>query len=81
MTAFDLSTFVVIVGVAVLAPVIVQLPLRIGIPVVVAEIALGIVIGPQGLGLAQEREVGEDSADQRLACHRSHLVRRAHGVC
>ena len=67
MTAFDLSTFVVIVGVAVLAPVIVQLPLRIGIPVVVAEIALGIVIGPQGLGLAQEDPLIEFLSNLGLA--------------
>jgi len=67
VSSFDLSTFVVIVGVAVLAPVIVQLPLRIGIPVVVAEIALGILIGPQGLGFAQEDPLIEFLSNLGLA--------------
>jgi len=67
MSAFDLSTFVVIVGVAVLAPVLVQLPLRIGIPVVVAEIALGILIGPQGLELATEDPLIEFLSNLGLA--------------
>jgi len=53
-SSFDLGTFAIIVGVAVLAPVIVQLPLRIGIPVVVAEIFLGIIIGQQGFALAEQ---------------------------
>jgi Kef-type K+ transport system membrane component KefB len=51
---FDLGNFVIIVAVAVVAPIVVQLPLRVAIPVVVAEIVIGIAIGPQVLNLAQE---------------------------
>jgi Kef-type K+ transport system membrane component KefB len=43
----------VVVAVAALAPILVDLTRRMRVPVVVAEIALGIVVGPQVLGLAE----------------------------
>ena len=56
MTA-DLRSLFFILLVAALAPLLVELPGRIRLPVVVAEIALGIVIGPQVLDLAQPKGV------------------------
>jgi Kef-type K+ transport system membrane component KefB len=49
----DRETLLVILLVAALAPVVADLPPRIRVPVVVAELALGIVIGPDVLGLAE----------------------------
>ena len=43
----------VVVAIAALAPVLADLSRRAAVPVVVAEIALGIVVGPQVLGLAE----------------------------
>lgn len=43
----------VVAGVAALAPILVDLTRRMRVPVVVAEIALGIAVGPQVLGLAE----------------------------
>ncbi len=43
----------VVAAVAALAPILVDLTRRMRVPVVVAEIALGIVVGPQVLGLAE----------------------------
>lgn len=42
----------IVATVAALAPILVDLTRRMRVPVVVAEIALGIVVGPQVLGLA-----------------------------
>jgi Kef-type K+ transport system membrane component KefB len=50
----DLGSLVVVGVVAVLAPILVDLPRRVRAPLVVAEIGLGIVIGPDVLGLAKE---------------------------
>jgi Kef-type K+ transport system membrane component KefB len=49
----QLASILVIAAVAALAPIVVALRLPLRIPIVVAEIALGILIGPQGLGLAK----------------------------
>ena len=49
---FTVSTLLIITAVAVLAPVLVELPPRLRLPVVVAEVALGIAIGPHALDLA-----------------------------
>jgi Kef-type K+ transport system membrane component KefB len=49
----DLSTLVVIAAVAVLAPIIADIPRRLRIATVVVEILLGIVIGPQVLDIAE----------------------------
>lgn len=43
----------IVAAVAALAPIIVDLPRRLRVPVVVAEIALGILVGPELLGLAE----------------------------
>jgi Kef-type K+ transport system membrane component KefB len=43
----------VVAAIAALAPVLADLSRRAAVPVVVAEIVLGIVVGPQVLGLAQ----------------------------
>jgi Kef-type K+ transport system membrane component KefB len=49
----DFRALVIIGLVAVLAPLIVELPPRLRLPVVVAEIGFGIVIGPDVLDLVQ----------------------------
>jgi Kef-type K+ transport system membrane component KefB len=49
----QLASILVIASVAALAPIVVALRLPLRLPIVVAEIALGILIGPQGLGLAK----------------------------
>ena len=48
----DLASLVIITAVAVLAPILADIPRRVRIAVVVMEILLGIVIGPQVLDLA-----------------------------
>ena len=52
----DLSTLVIISGVAVLAPIIADIPRRARIATVVVEILLGIVIGPEVLDIAEPDE-------------------------
>ena len=49
----DLASFVVIFAVAALAPIIAAVPRRMRVAVVVMEILLGIVVGPDVLDLAQ----------------------------
>ena len=49
----DLSNVLVVAGVAVLAPVLADLSRRARLPTVVAEIFLGILVGPELLGLAE----------------------------
>lgn len=49
----DLASLVIIGGVAVLAPIIADIPRRARIATVVVEIVLGIVIGPQVLDIAE----------------------------
>jgi len=49
----DLATLVVIAVVAVLAPIIADIPRRARVATVVIEILLGIVIGPQALDIAE----------------------------
>ena len=48
-----LSNLLVVAGVAVLAPVLADLSRRARLPTVVAEIFLGILVGPELLGLAE----------------------------
>ena len=50
----DLGSLVVVGVVAVLAPILVDLPRTVRAPLVVAEIGLGIIIGPDVLDLAKE---------------------------
>lgn len=49
----QLGTLVSVVAVAVLAPIVADLPPKLRLPAVVAETALGIVIGPRLLGLVE----------------------------
>jgi Kef-type K+ transport system membrane component KefB len=49
----DVGTLLVIAAVAVLAPVIAAVPRRLRVAVVVVEIVLGILVGPDVLGLAE----------------------------
>jgi Kef-type K+ transport system membrane component KefB len=49
----DLTTLVIIAAVAVLAPIIADIPKRARIATVVVEIVLGIIIGPQVLDIAE----------------------------
>lgn len=58
MTA-DLQSLVVILVAAALAPLLVDLPRRLRLPAVVAEITLGILIGPQVFGFAEPEGVVE----------------------
>jgi Kef-type K+ transport system membrane component KefB len=55
----DLQSLVVILIAAALAPLLVDLPSRLRFPAVVAEITLGILIGPQVLGFAEPDGVVE----------------------
>lgn len=50
---FDLKALALIGGLAVLAPLLADLPSRIRLPVIVAEIGLGILFGPQVLDVVQ----------------------------
>jgi Kef-type K+ transport system membrane component KefB len=49
----DRDTLLVVLAVAALAPILADLPARVLVPTVVAEIVLGIVIGPDVLRLAR----------------------------
>ncbi len=49
----DFRALVIIGAVAVLAPLVVDLPARLRLPVVVAELGFGIIIGPDVLGLVE----------------------------
>ena len=53
VTEIERQTLLLILTVAVAAPLLVELTPRLGLPVVVLEIAAGVAIGPQGFGLAQ----------------------------
>jgi Kef-type K+ transport system membrane component KefB len=55
----DLQSLVVILVAAALAPLVVDLPSRFRLPAVVAEITLGILVGPQVLGFAEAEGVVE----------------------
>jgi Kef-type K+ transport system membrane component KefB len=55
----DLQSLVVILVAAALAPLLVDLPRRLRLPAVVAEITLGILIGPQVFGFAEPEGVVE----------------------
>jgi Kef-type K+ transport system membrane component KefB len=55
----DLQSLVVILAAAALAPLLVDLPSRLRLPAVVAEITLGILIGPQVFGFAEPAGVVE----------------------
>ena len=63
----DLDSLLVVLAVAALAPVVADLPARVRVPGVVAEIVLGIVIGPQVLGLADTDELIETLSEFGLA--------------
>lgn len=63
----DIRTLLVISAVAVLAPVIASLPRRLRVAVVVVEILLGIVVGPDVLGLAEPDAYTEFLATMGLA--------------
>jgi Kef-type K+ transport system membrane component KefB len=49
----NLTTLFLIALIAVAAPLVSELPIRLRLPIVVLEIALGIVVGPHVLGWAQ----------------------------
>jgi Kef-type K+ transport system membrane component KefB len=46
------SSVLVVAAVAVLAPILADLTPRVRVPIVVAEVALGVIVGPEVLGLA-----------------------------
>jgi Kef-type K+ transport system membrane component KefB len=47
------ASIVVVAAVAVLAPILADLTPRVRVPIVVAEVALGVIVGPEVLGLAE----------------------------
>lgn len=53
----EITSLVVIAAVACLAPVLADLPRRVSIHLVVIEILLGILVGPQVLGIAKTDDV------------------------
>jgi Kef-type K+ transport system membrane component KefB len=55
----ELQSLVVILVAAALAPLLVDLPSRLRLPAVVAEITLGILVGPQVFGFAKPEGVVE----------------------
>jgi Kef-type K+ transport system membrane component KefB len=63
----ELGSLVVVLLAAALAPLIVDLPKRLRVPAVVAEITLGILIGPQVLGFAKPEGVVEFLSEVGLA--------------
>jgi Kef-type K+ transport system membrane component KefB len=63
----DLSTLVIIAVVAVLAPIIADIPRRARVATVVVEILLGIIIGPEVLDLAEPDEFVDFLANLGLA--------------
>jgi Kef-type K+ transport system membrane component KefB len=62
-----IPTLVLIAAIAALSPVIAELSKRIGIPSVVIELCLGIVVGPYVLGLAHPDLVVNGFSDMGLA--------------
>jgi Kef-type K+ transport system membrane component KefB len=61
------DSLLVVLAVAALAPVLADLPARLRMPVVVAELTLGIVVGPQVLGLAERDALIDVLAEFGLA--------------
>src|SRR5262249_29242684 len=49
----DLATLFLVALIAVAAPLVTELPVKLRLPIVVVEIVLGIVVGPNVLGWAQ----------------------------
>ena len=54
MESIDASSLFAVAVVAAIAPFIVDIPRHIAVPVVVVEIALGILVGPQALKIVRE---------------------------
>jgi Kef-type K+ transport system membrane component KefB len=63
----DLSTLVIIAGVAVLSPILADVPRRARLATVVVEILLGIAIGPDVLGIAEPDAFVDFLANMGLA--------------
>ena len=63
----ELLYFFYIVSAAALAPIIANLITRVKIPIVVVEIALGVIIGPQVLGWAEASHIIEAFSEFGLA--------------
>jgi len=49
----DHHPIALVIGVAILAPLLAEIPIGLRLPVVVLEVALGVLIGPQVLGLVE----------------------------
>ena len=64
---FSRDTILVVLVVMVLAPVIADLTHRVRVPIVVAEIVAGIIVGPQVLDLAQPDALVDALSDFGLA--------------
>jgi Kef-type K+ transport system membrane component KefB len=63
----DFTTLVIIAGVAVLAPILADIPRRARVATVVVEILLGILIGPEVLDIAEPDEFVDFLANLGLA--------------
>ena len=57
MESVDTGALLIVAIVAAAAPFVVDLPLHVRVPVVVVEILLGIIVGPQVLDLTHQTEL------------------------
>ena len=67
MAASWIPTLVLVAGIAVLAPILAEMTGKLGVPAMVLEIILGIVVGPDGLKLAHTGNVVTAFSDMGLA--------------
>ena len=67
MAASWIPTLVLVAGIAVLAPILAELSGKLGVPAMVLEIILGIVVGPDVLKLAHASSVVSGFSDMGLA--------------
>jgi Kef-type K+ transport system membrane component KefB len=67
MSSAAVSTLVLIAAIAVIAPIISELSGKLGVPEVVIQLGLGILVGPYVLGLAQPTGIVSGLADMGLA--------------
>lgn len=67
MAASWIPTLVLVAGIAVLAPILAELSGKLGVPAMVLEIILGIVVGPDVLKLAHTGSVVSGFSDMGLA--------------
>lgn len=67
MSPLEIATFLIILMIGVIAPLLVEITPKLRMPVVVLEIGLGILVGPQVLGLAKVGPVIDVLSNMGLA--------------